>query len=124
MIKKIILTSCIIIPTIAVTTFLLVNKPSDQTSSTIPIDTSKYKQKTLNIEGMHCDACAQTITDAINICEKVKDVSVSFDTQKATFSYHPDDCSIDDIKNNIIEAGYTIKPNNSLKIIDYRIKYN
>ena len=47
---------------------------------------------------MHCDACAQTITDAINTCEKVKDVSVSFDTQKATFSYHPDDCSIDDIK--------------------------
>ena len=117
MLKKILLTCAIVIPTILITTYLVTNKPTEEI-------TTPLKEKIVLIEGMYCNGCTKTISDAIKTCNGVKTVSINYDTKEAKIQYNPELCSLKDIKKKITEAGYTPKAKDQLKIVDFKIKYN
>ncbi|MBP5678248.1 MAG: heavy-metal-associated domain-containing protein [Bacilli bacterium] len=41
----------------------------------------------LNIDGMHCDKCAERLENALKKKENIKSAKVSFETRKAVIEY-------------------------------------
>lgn len=64
------------------------------------------KQDTINVGGMGCAGCANTIQDALEILDGVTEAAVDLESDTATVTYNPDAVSSDDFKEAIEEAGY------------------
>ncbi|MFL0266671.1 heavy metal translocating P-type ATPase [Candidatus Clostridium radicumherbarum] len=62
--------------------------------------------KTLNIEGMTCAACAKTIERVTKKLDGVIESNVNFATEKLSISYEPSKVRMSDIKKAIEKAGY------------------
>ena len=68
----------------------------------------KNKKITLNIGGMSCVNCAQSIEKALNGKEGVYSTTVNFATEKVTVEYNPEQLSLAGIKKTIQDVGYQI----------------
>ncbi len=65
------------------------------------------KQKTvMNLEGMHCATCAQTIEGALKKHQGVKEASVNFASEKAYVTYDPEVTSKSRLVETVKESGY------------------
>ncbi|MDZ7683491.1 MAG: heavy-metal-associated domain-containing protein [Fodinibius sp.] len=64
------------------------------------------KQVVINIGGMGCSGCADTIQEALESNEGTVEVAVDLESDTASVTYNPDAVSIDDFKEAIEEAGY------------------
>src|SRR5690625_4590643 len=62
--------------------------------------------KTLNIEGMTCASCVQTVERATNKLQGVTESNVNLATEKLTISYDENAISIKDIQTAVDKAGY------------------
>jgi P-type Cu+ transporter len=60
----------------------------------------------LDVEGMHCASCVQTVENALSDVEGVSDAQVNFGTERATVSYDPTRAAIDDLERAVAETGY------------------
>lgn len=60
----------------------------------------------LNIEGMHCGACATGIQMYVSSMDGVSSVFVDYDTKKGTFEFDPSKVTKDQIIKGIEELGY------------------
>ncbi|QCW01829.1 heavy metal translocating P-type ATPase [Natrinema pallidum] len=60
----------------------------------------------LDIRGMSCANCSQTISDALDSLDGVHAASVNFATDEGTVEYDPDEVSLAEIYETIDEAGY------------------
>ena len=67
------------------------------------------KQTVVNIGGMGCAGCADTIEKALDSKEGVTSVTVDLENETASITYHPHSVSVDDFKKAIEEAGYEFK---------------
>jgi Cu+-exporting ATPase len=77
----------------------------------------KEKKIDLQIGGMHCASCAQTIEKALRGLEGVIDVSVNFNAAKAYVVYDPGKVHLSDLKRIISDVGYRVLTNKvTLKI--------
>lgn len=65
------------------------------------------KNITLQIEGMHCENCANRLEKALLNNEKIKTVKVDFATKKATITY--DELTIANLKELISNIGFEAK---------------
>lgn len=74
------------------------------------------KTTILNIQGMHCASCAQTITKALNKHEGIKDANVNLTTEKAYLTYDPKIIKKSEIIELVENTGYKAS-RNSDKII-------
>jgi Cu+-exporting ATPase len=72
------------------------------------LDKMKDKTITLKIAGMHCANCALTIEKNVRKLKGVKDANVSLASEKAFIIYDPNQVSIPDIENVIVETGYKV----------------
>ncbi|MBX0288039.1 heavy metal translocating P-type ATPase [Haloarcula salinisoli] len=61
----------------------------------------------VDIQGMSCANCAQTITDAVTSVDGVSDANINFATDEGSVEYDPDEVSLDQVFDAIEEAGYT-----------------
>ena len=61
---------------------------------------------TLNIEGMHCGACATGIQMLVSQIEGVGSAFVDYKGKKGTFEFDPAKTSKDDIMKSIKDLGY------------------
>ncbi len=66
---------------------------------------------TLEIGGMSCASCAQTIEKSLKSVEGVKDAAVNFATSKATVEYDPGETGLQDLKKAVTDAGYRLVGN-------------
>ena len=66
------------------------------------------KKTTLQVRGMHCDACAKTIEKALLKEEGIVSVNVIFSLGKAIIKYDPEKIDKSRIKKAIKEAGYEV----------------
>ena len=66
------------------------------------------KTTQLNIEGMHCDGCVNSITNALKAVSGVSGVEVSLEQKRATVSYDPAQCGQDELKGAIEDAGFDV----------------
>jgi len=66
-------------------------------------------KKTLNIEGMSCASCAQTIEKGLNKTEGVDEAQVNFASDKAYVKFDPDLIGQDDLNEVVRNSGYDVK---------------
>ncbi|MEL7833481.1 heavy metal-associated domain-containing protein [Fodinibius sp. Rm-B-1B1-1] len=64
------------------------------------------KQITINIGGMGCSGCANTIQEALASKEGAVEAAVDLESGTALVTYNPDAVSTDDFEQAIKEAGY------------------
>ena len=61
----------------------------------------------IDIQGMSCANCSQTIADAVGDLDGVAEASINFATDEGTVTYDPAVVSLDEIFDAIEDAGYT-----------------
>lgn len=60
----------------------------------------------IDVTGMHCDGCVNTITSALSGLEGVSDAKVSLEYNQAKVKFDPAKVSADDFKAAIEDSGY------------------
>jgi len=62
--------------------------------------------QTINVEGMSCDHCVQTITKAVMDVQGVKEVSVNLEGKQVSVDYDEREGALKEITGAIAEAGF------------------
>ena len=73
--------------------------------------TKSVKSTTINIDGMACSGCANTVQEALNNIDGVSDTEVDLENESASVTYNADTVSISDFKQAVEGAGYDFKGN-------------
>ncbi|MFC6764536.1 heavy metal translocating P-type ATPase [Natrinema soli] len=61
----------------------------------------------IDIQGMSCANCSQTISDAVGSLDGVSEVNINFATDEGSVAYDPEAVSLGEIYDAIEDAGYT-----------------
>ncbi|WP_058826556.1 HAD-IC family P-type ATPase [Haloferax sp. Q22] len=61
----------------------------------------------MDIQGMSCANCSQTIADAVGSLDGVSEVNINFATDEGSVKYDPDQVSLREIYDAIEDAGYS-----------------
>jgi len=64
--------------------------------------------KTLNVEGMSCSHCENSVKKAVGALEGVASVEVDLEGNKVTIKFDPSKINLDKIKGAIEDQGYDI----------------
>ncbi len=62
----------------------------------------------LEVRGMHCDNCVQSVTQALKDVEGVKLAKVSLEENQAQVTYDPAKASLETLKEAVKNAGYEV----------------
>nr|WP_174269798.1 copper chaperone CopZ [Acetivibrio clariflavus] len=65
--------------------------------------------KTLNVEGMSCSHCENSVKKAVGALEGVAKVDVDLNGKKVTIEFDPAKVTVDNIKSAIEDQGYDVK---------------
>ena len=63
----------------------------------------------LKVSGMHCGGCSGRLNRVLNNLDGVENAEANFETGIVKLSYNGDKISIDTIKKNILDAGFSVK---------------
>ena len=73
----------------------------------------------LDIQGMSCASCAQSITDALDALDGISDTTINFATDEGTVTYDPEWVSLAEIYQAVDDAGYrALRESVSIGIVD------
>ena len=64
--------------------------------------------QTLNVEGMTCDHCVQTIKEAVNNLVGISRVEVNLDNKQVAVEYDKALVKLDSITDKIVEIGFEV----------------
>lgn len=67
------------------------------------------QQKTLNVQGMSCGACANKVEGNVSKISGVESVKVLLSDGKVDVSYNDNDVKLEEIKNTIEDTGYKVR---------------
>lgn len=65
--------------------------------------------KILNVEGMSCSHCENSVKKAVGTLDGVGSVAVDLKGKKVTIEFDPEKLSVDKIKDTIEDQGYDVK---------------
>ncbi|WP_010243064.1 copper chaperone CopZ [Acetivibrio cellulolyticus] len=65
--------------------------------------------KTLNVEGMSCSHCENSVKKAVGALGGVESVAVDLKGKKVTIEFDAEKVSVGDIKDAIEDQGYDVK---------------
>lgn len=65
--------------------------------------------KTLNVEGMSCNHCENSVKKAVGELNGVECVAVDLKGKKVTIEFDPERVSVSTIKDTIEDQGYDVK---------------
>ncbi|WP_373190166.1 heavy metal translocating P-type ATPase [Halolamina sp.] len=65
------------------------------------------RKSQINIQGMSCANCSQTISDAVSSLDGVAEANINFATDEGSVVYNPEKVSLGEIFDAIEEAGYS-----------------
>ena len=65
------------------------------------------RRNQIDIQGMSCANCSQTIADAVTSLDGVSDANINFATDEGSVTYDPDEVSLREIYAAIDDAGYS-----------------
>ncbi len=63
----------------------------------------------LGIEGMTCNHCVMTVTNALKNVDGVKTASVNLDQKTAKVTYDENKTSLEQLKRAVVAAGYQVE---------------
>ncbi len=66
-------------------------------------------EATIDIGGLHCDACVASVEKGVNTLNGIETVKVTLADSTAIVKYNASAVSIDEIEKSIEKRGYTIK---------------
>ena len=66
-------------------------------------------QETLNVSGMSCGHCVETITKAVGKVAGVNNVKVNLDENNVFVDFDESAVSLDNISAQIVEVGFEVK---------------
>lgn len=66
-------------------------------------------EATIDIGGLHCDACVASVEKGVNTLNGIETVKVTLADSTAIVTYNASAISIDEIEKSIEKRGYTIK---------------
>ena len=69
------------------------------------------RQESLEVEGMTCGHCVQTITDALNSIAGLETVEVSLDKKEVGVKFNENETSLQEISDKIVEVGFELAKN-------------
>jgi len=75
------------------------------------------KQKTLQVEGMHCASCVASVEKALKRLDGVYDASVNLATESVSVEYNPDVVGDSDFKEAVESQGYELRENTQTRTI-------
>ena len=64
---------------------------------------------TLAIEGMHCNGCVRSLTNALKSVTGVKSADVSLQNNSATVEFDEKETTPDELRKAILVAGYDVE---------------
>lgn len=62
----------------------------------------------LSVEGMHCDNCVATVTEALKAVDGVKLARVNLDENRAEVTFDSRKASLEQLKEAVKSAGYQV----------------
>lgn len=65
--------------------------------------------KVINVEGMSCSHCENTVKKSVGALNGVDNVTVDLGAKKVMVEYDPDKVNIETIKGTIEDQGYDVK---------------
>lgn len=65
--------------------------------------------KTLNVEGMSCSHCENSVKKAVGELDGVESVAVDLKGKKVTIEFEPEKVSVETIKAAIEDQGYDVR---------------
>ena len=69
------------------------------------------RQETIKVEGMTCQHCVETITDALNNITGLNTVNVDLVKKEVSVTFNENETELKKISDKIIEVGFEL-PNN------------
>ena len=66
------------------------------------------KNRVLNVEGMTCQHCVDTVTETVSKITGVKNVTVNLEEKNVNIEFEESQTQLDIISNQIIEAGFEV----------------
>lgn len=60
----------------------------------------------INVSGLHCESCVNTITTTLNEIDGITDAKVSLEQEQAKIKFEPAKVSMEDVKTAIEGKGY------------------
>ena len=68
-------------------------------------------QESLKVEGMTCQHCVETITEALGEIVGTNKVEVYLDKKEAQINYNEKETNLKEISNKIVEMGFEVGKN-------------
>jgi copper chaperone len=65
-------------------------------------------QESLKVEGMTCQHCVQTITEALGKITGTNKVAVDLDKKEVQVDYNEEETSLQEISDKIVEVGFEL----------------
>jgi copper chaperone len=65
-------------------------------------------QESLKVEGMTCQHCVQTITNALEEIAGTNNVAVDLDKKEVQVDYNKEETNLQEISNKIVEVGFEL----------------
>tara|TARA_B100000676_G_C17421148_1_gene504638 strand:- start:275 stop:496 length:222 start_codon:yes stop_codon:yes gene_type:complete len=69
------------------------------------------QQETIKVEGMTCQHCVQTITDALNTITGLNAVNVDLIKKEVSVNFNENETKLQKISDKIIEVGFELANN-------------
>ena len=68
-------------------------------------------KESLKVEGMTCQHCVQTITDALGKIAGINKVAVDLDKKEVQVDYNEEKTNLQEISDKIVEVGFELVKN-------------
>ena len=68
-------------------------------------------QESLKVEGMTCQHCVETITDALGVIVGINKVEVDLDKKEVQVEYNEEKTNLQEISDKIVEVGFELVKN-------------
>ena len=65
-------------------------------------------QESLKVDGMTCQHCVQTITDALGGIKGTNKVAVDLDKKEVQVDYNEEETNLQEISDKIVEVGFEL----------------
>ena len=65
-------------------------------------------KKVLQVEGMTCQHCVQTVSETVSKMEGIENVAVDLDQKEVTVEFDESKSNLDEIASQITKAGFEI----------------
>jgi copper chaperone len=66
------------------------------------------EKTTLKVEGLHCNGCVRTVTNAIKRVAGVSEANVSLENEEAIIEFDEKETDLEKIRKAVDEAGYRL----------------